>query len=238
MNEEKIKKRSRRVFTRLNYPLPSYGLSFKRHFEIIKAFVELSKDGERAVSWKDFKGLVSIHPHYVSENMKFFESIGLIRAAEKERGKYYPTEEMVRFSKAIVWSEEEAKNVLRKLLVNSWFWQSTKQLLNVKSGECPKDDLIRKLGFDSGANKKHLSSLNILVEYLRYVELINEENGTILYGKFGQEAAPMQIKVPIDKDMVVIELSDGLFVVDIKELESFVREKGRKIDKEIYKLKR
>jgi hypothetical protein len=38
--------------------------------------------------------------------------------------------------------------------------------------------------------------------------------------------------------MVVIELSDGLFVVDIKELESFVREKGRKIDKEIYKLKR
>jgi hypothetical protein len=238
MNEEKIKRQLKKVFTRLNYPLPSYQLNFEKHFEIIKAFVELSKDGKKPVSWRDFKGLVSVDPHRVSENIKFFESIGLIRVAEKERGKYYPTEETIRFLKAKVWKEEEAKNILRQLVVNSWFWQNTKQLLNVRNGKCSKDELIRKLGIDSGASEKHLSSLNILIEYLKYVELIKEENGTILYGKFGQEATPTEIKVPKDKDMVVIELSDGLFAIDIKELESFVREKGRKLDKEVYRLKR
>jgi predicted transcriptional regulator len=101
MNEEKLKKQLKRVFTRLNYPLPSYKLSFEKHFEIIKAFVELSKGGERPVSWGDFKGLVSVDSHYVSANMKFFESIGLIRTAEKEKGKYYPTEEAVKFSKVL-----------------------------------------------------------------------------------------------------------------------------------------
>jgi hypothetical protein len=239
MNEEKLKKQPKRVFTRLSYPLPSYHLNFEKHFEIIKAFVELSKDGKRSVCWRDFKGLVSVDPHYVSANVKFFESIGLIRAAEKERGKYYPSEEAIKLSKAKVWNAEEAENILRQLIMNSWFWQSTKQLLNVRNGKCSKDDLIRKLGVDSGANKKHLSSLNILIEYLKYVELIKEENGTIQYGKFGQEATtPLEIKVPRDKDMIVIKLSDGLFAVDIKELESFVREKGRKLDEEVYKLKR
>jgi hypothetical protein len=171
--------------------------------------------------------------------MKFFESMGLIRAAEKERGKYYPTEEAVNFSKAKVWNEEEAKHILRELVVNSWFWQSAKQLLNVRNGKCSKDDLIRKLGVDSEASENYLPSLNILIEYLKYVELVKEENGTILYGKFGQEVTtPMEIKVSRDKDIILIELSDGLFAVDIKELESFVKEKGKKLDKEVYRLKR
>jgi hypothetical protein len=238
MNEEKLKKQLKKVFTRLNYPLPFYKLSFKKHLEIIKVFVELSKGGEKPVCWRDFKGLVGTDPHHISANMKFFESIGLIRAVEKGAGKYYPTEEAVKFSKALVWNEEEAKNILRELVINSWFWQSVKQLLNVRNGKCSKDDLIRKLGVDSGASEKHLPSLNILIEYLKYVELIKEENGTILHGKFGQEVTPIEIKVPRDKDMVVIELSDGLFAVDIKELESFVREKGKKLDKEVYRLKR
>jgi hypothetical protein len=236
-DEKQLKKWYKKHITKLKHPLPSYEISFEKHFEIIKAYVELSKEGKELVSWKDFEGLVSMSSKYISANNKFFESIGLIKASEKVKRKYYPTQEAIEFSKAKVWDEEKAKAILRELIKNSWFWKSAKQLLNVRNGKCSKDELIKKLGIDSGADKKHYPSLNVLIEYLMYVDLIGEKNGVISHGKFGREQPLIRkIEVPVNKDMVQIKLSDGLYAVDIKELESFMREKGKKLDEEVYRL--
>jgi len=235
MEEKKTKKR---IVAKLKHSLPSYKITFEKHFEILKAYVVASKEGKEPLSWKDFQKIVSINSHYVSANNKFLEELGLIKEAERKPGKYSPTEKTVEFSKAKDWDEEQAKSILRKLVSSSWFWQSTKQLLDIR-GKIPKNDLISKFGVDSGADpKKHFPSLNILVEYLKYVELINEENGTITYGKFGLERIPApEIKLPESKDTIQIALGDELFAVDIKEFEAFVREKGKKLDHKVYRIK-
>ena len=229
----KIKK----TVTKLKHPLPSYRLSFEKHFEIIKAYVTASKEGNEPVSWTCFEGLVSFSPTYVSANNKFLEDLGLIKEAENQPGKYIPTEPAINFSKTIEWDEEQAKNILRGLILKSWFWEATDQLLKVRN-KVSKDDLIKKLGVDAGADReRHYPSLNVIVEYLKYVGLVEEQNGTITYGKFRPSKAPtLKIVAPEKKDMIQIALGDELYAVNIEELKSFLREKGKKLDKDIYRI--
>lgn len=231
-------KPTKRIVAKLKHPLPSYRISFEKHFEIIKAYVVASKEGKEPVGWKNFQKLVSMHPTLISANNKFFEDLGLIKEIEGKPGMYVPTEKAIEFSKVKDWNEEEANNILRGFILNSWFWESANQLLNIRR-TVDKGELINKLGFDSGADhQKHLPSLNVLVEYLKYVELIKEENGKVTYGKFGAEKAPsLQIKPAVGTEMVQIAFKDELFAIDIKELEIFLREKGKKIDRNVYRIK-
>ena len=232
-----MKEKAKRAITKLKHPLPSYRLAFDKHFEIIKAYVVASNEGNKAISWKDLTKIVSVNPSLVSANNKFFQDLGLIREAEKQRGKYYPTKNAVDFSKIRDWDEDKAKNILRELILKSWFWESTRQLLEVRKKVSEKE-LLGKLGIDSGADpKKHLPSLKVIVEYLKYVELICEEDGTITYGKFGLKEKPTQeISLPKDKDMIQIRIEEELFAVDVKELKDFVRKKGKKLNSHIYRL--
>jgi len=140
----KVDDRKKRSIAKLKHPLPSYQISFEKHFEIIKAYIVASKEGEKPVSWKDFQNLVSFSSEYVSANNKFFEDLGLIKESEKQRGKYNPTPEAIEFSKMRDWDQEQAKNILRKLILKTWFWESTKQLLIIRQ-KITKDDLVKNL---------------------------------------------------------------------------------------------
>lgn len=232
-----MKGKAKRAITKLKHPLPSYDTSFEKHFEIIKAYVVASNEGSKPVGWKDLEGIVSIDPSKVSANNKFFCDLGLIKEAEKQRGKYFPTKNAIDFAKIKDWDEDEAKSILRELILKSWFWESTRQLLEVRKKVSEKE-LLGKLGIDSRADpEKHLPSLKVIVEYLKYVELIREEDGTITYGKFGLKEKPTQeINIPQDKDMIQIQIGEELFAVDIKELEDFIRKKGKKLNGHIHRL--
>ena len=231
-------RRRKRSVTKLKHPLPYYDVPFEKHFEIIKAYVVISKEGKEALSCRDLRGSTSVSPNRVSANNKFFEDLGLIEKTEKGQGKYRPTEKAVEFSKAKDWDEEEAKRILRDIILESWFWQSTNELLSVKGGRVPKEKLINRLGLDSGADRKHTPALKVLLEYLKYVGLIDEEDGIITYGKavLKQQSAS-KIEFPEGKDMIQVVIGDELFAIELKEFEMFVREKGRKLDKHIYRVK-
>jgi len=232
-----MKKKAKRVITKLKHPLPSYRISFEKHFEIVEAYIKASKNGSKPVSWKDLEEHININPSYVSANNKFLRDLGLINEAEKQPGKYYPTEKAIEFSKVRGWDEDKAKSILRELIIKCWFWESTKRLLKERK-KVSEGELLSRLGIDSGADpKKHLPSLKVLLDYLKYVELIREENGTITYGKFGLKQIPTQkIDLPQDKDMIQVRIREELFAVDIKELEDFVLKKGKKLNSHVYRL--
>jgi len=184
MSKQENTGKKRRVRTSLKHPLPDNRASFENHLHIIKAYVIVSKEGKEPVNYTSFKTLVDVNPQIVSGNNKFFVDIGIVKTAEGERGKYIPTKATIKLYNALKWNkEDEIKSLLTGILSTSWFWDITKQLLDVK-GTVIREKLREKLGYESGADpKKHNSSLNVIIEYLLFAGLIKEEEGNITYSK-------------------------------------------------------
>ncbi|WP_456330531.1 hypothetical protein [Archaeoglobus sp.] len=179
MNNTEPTKRKRTV-TKTKYPLPDSRSKFEQHLQIIQAYASISNDGKKAVHWKDFENIVDFNPQYVSGNNNFMMSLGLLEKA-KEKGKhgyYIPTKVCLDLSNAIKWNEEdEAKSILRDILIDSWFYNSVKKVLEVQK-LADEETLTKRIGKDAHADpEKHYNSLKILIEYLKFAELIKEENG-------------------------------------------------------------
>jgi hypothetical protein len=168
-----------RVVSQLKYALPSLAISFERHWEILKAYVLASKEGTVPVSYKDF-GKLTVSPTTISANNKFFESVGLISKFEGTQGKYVPSSAGIAIQRELTWKREaNAKARLAELLRRSWFWESAKNIISMKS-TATESELIDQLGYDSGADPtKHRSSLAVLVQYLRFSQLITDEGGLL-----------------------------------------------------------
>jgi hypothetical protein len=203
VNEQK--KETKRVYVKSNpkYALPESRISFDNHLEIIKAYVVVSKNGKEGVTYRNFKTVVDLHPTIISGNNEFFEYVGLIREVEGQRGKYLPTEKAIKLYNALKWKkEEEVKLSLREMLSPLWFWNLTKQVLDVK-GSTTRDEIRTKLGYESDADpKKHKTSLNVLIDYLVYAGLIKEdEDGNLTCGVTEVPSVPPEklVETPVTK---------------------------------------
>lgn len=171
------------VVTQLKYPLPDPDVSFERHWEILRAYVVASKEGKEPVSYKDF-GKLTVSPARISGNNKFFEHIGLISKVEGTKGKYLPTAEAIAIHKDLAWKKEtNVKARVAKLVTRSWFGQSARALLTIKE-KVAESELLEQLGYDSGADpKKHTPSLRVLIEYLKFSELVKPQDGSLVLGE-------------------------------------------------------
>lgn len=203
MTPQENRSKKRRIRTLLKHPLPDNRASFENHLNIIKTYVIVSKEGKEPVNYNSFKTLIDISPQIISGNNKFFVDVGIIKKAEEgARGKYVPTEATINLYNALKWNkEEEIKSLLADILSKSWFWDLTKQLLDVQ-GTVIKEKLREKLGYASGADpKKHNSSLNVIIEYLLCAGLIKEEEGNITYN---EPANDVPKKKPSKKDVKIV----------------------------------
>ena len=172
--------KKKRSVTKTKYPLPDPRSKFEQHLQIIQAYASISDGGKKAVHWKDFENVVGFNPQYVSGNNNFMMSLGLLERA-KEKGKhgyYIPTKMCLDLANAIRWNEEnEIKSILRSALINSWFYNSVKKVLEVQKF-ADIEILTKRVGKDAHADpEKHYNSLKILIEYLKFTELIGEEDG-------------------------------------------------------------
>jgi len=151
------------------------------HLETIKGYYVLGNNKKEGLKYTDFKGVVDFHEQKVSGLNKFLESIGLIKVIKGKPGHYLPTEKLIDFQRSLEWGDEaKAKQILRDILKDTWFFNSVNSLLRMKN-KASLEVLVNKLGLDSGAKKGlHDNSLKILIGYLKYVELIREEEGEYL----------------------------------------------------------
>jgi len=183
--EEKGAKSTRRRIS-LDKVLPDYRVTkFQDHLETIKAYYNLSNKGEKGLKYTDFQGIVSFHAQKVSGLNKFLEAIGFIEAVKGKHGQYKPTKMLVEFQKALEHNyEDKAKEILRNVLVKTWFFESVRNVLQMKE-KVSINELTQKLGYDSGADSKiHNTPLKMLVEYLKYAEIIQEEDGKFSLANF------------------------------------------------------
>ncbi len=152
------------------FSLPQAGMSFENEIAVLRAIFEFSNKGKKAIMYRDIK-IPGVSPNRISSELNFFESIKLLNKGDK-RGKYLPSKKLIEFINNLIWNREsEAKNILKEILLETWFGNLTKQLLNIK--EISLDDLISQLGKESFADpKKDKRTIERLIEWLKYAEII------------------------------------------------------------------
>lgn len=166
----------KKVFSDLKFPLPSKDISFDKNFEMISAYVVGSSYGKNPVGYKELAPYVSFNAVAISGSNKFLEHIGIIQNYENSQ-RYIPTKLAIDIHNATQWKNDvEKKSLLRKALHNSWFWTHARQLLEIQKS-MKKYTMIEKLGQICMANPKvHARPLSIIVEYLKYSELLIDDN--------------------------------------------------------------
>lgn len=171
--------KKKRVVTRTTYALPDKGSSIELHLKIINAYVIATNEGQKAVSYKDFKNLADFFYGYVSSNNKFLEELGLI-ASSGSHGMYVPTKHGIELMRYKKWGQEDkALDILKELVTASWFWQSARQVLLMREDGANEREVLNKLGADSKADpEKHIAPLKVLVKYLEYVGFIKRDETT------------------------------------------------------------
>ncbi|KAB2941896.1 MAG: hypothetical protein MPEBLZ_02865 [Candidatus Methanoperedens nitroreducens] len=192
-----------RVVTQTKYPLPDSRTDFDpHHLKIISAYASFSLNGSKELKYSDFsQASLGFNSQYISGNNKYLENIGLIISTGG--GKYKPTQDCIDFNNSIKWKKiEGAKEILKKRMAETWFWEETQALLEVKK-ICIKEELIQHLGHVAEADpEKHNRSLRVLIDYLLYVSLVNltEETGEIKLSNDNGQTELSIIKQPATSD--------------------------------------
>lgn len=216
--------RKKRIVTSTLHPLPHKSSNIEQHLKIIKAYAIATNDGDKPAMYKDFKDFgLGFHHTYVSANNKFLEDLGLIEST-KTHGKYIPSKLALEYLKLIDWNQEEnALTILKKLVMDSWFWKSTKQILLMQEDGVEENVILNKLGVDSEANReKHMGSLRLLLHYLEYVELITKDENTNKI-KMSLELIPNKSSPPLNKSEIndiEIKESDEISTPKVQNIQS------------------
>jgi hypothetical protein len=183
MNEEGNIK-VERIRIKRKYPLPRSDISFGREIELIKAIAEFSEKGSKAIDYKSVK--IGVHPTVVSSELRYFESLGLVKKGEN--GKYYVDAKVTEFADNMNWKKEsEAKKILRDIVKESWFGNLTIKIIKIR-GKIKKDELLSELGKEASAHPtKDKKSIERLIEWMEYCELINIDENQNITLKIPQE---------------------------------------------------
>ncbi|MDA0525799.1 hypothetical protein [Methanococcoides alaskense] len=164
------KKRTRNV-TKLEYPLPN-GKIDQNHRKIMITHFMLTRNGNGIVTYKDFSPTsLGFSNTSISSDLKFFESIGLIKSPKNS---YYElTEVGYNFADKLMYDRtDEAKQILKKILVDSWFYKKAETYLAINDSASFKD-MVHEFAHAAKAEiPKHQRNLKILVDYLVFANLL------------------------------------------------------------------
>jgi hypothetical protein len=183
MNEKRNIK-VERIRIKRKYPLPRSDISFGREIELIKAIAEFSEKGSKTIDYKSVK--IGVHPTAISSELRYFESLGLVKKGKN--GKYYVDAKVIEFVDNLNWNKElEAKEILRNIVKESWFGSLTIKIIKIR-GKIMKYELLSELGKEASAHPtKDKKSIERLIEWMKYVELINIDENQNITLKIPQE---------------------------------------------------
>ena len=173
-------KRIRVRGTGARQPIPSSGIAFEGQLKLLRAYVNASEGGEKAVSLDRLAGLTRISKFSISSCNNFFHASNFIN---RERNGYKPSEGLLSFVKQLPWNEEKAKGYLRDMMADAWYKKEIDILFSTNA-TMDTSDLISSLGSIVGARPDQKTSLELLVKFLVYTEMISVDpnTGNLTYG--------------------------------------------------------
>lgn len=200
---------------KLKYIFPNERISLDKELEIIKGLVVFSEEGRRPVNYKEIK--TGTYHAEISRELTFLDSVGL--AQTEKRGEYLPTEICIEFKNRFEWDQEDAKNYLNQLILETWFGKLTKNFLMVKE-TVEKEDLFKELGKKAKADReKDKKKIYRLIEWMQWVNLIEEKDNKISFlskDNSKTEKKIIDIKPPTSKKIEELKSLEGLNMLQIK----------------------
>lgn len=206
INSEKLEK--------MKYIFPNERISLEKELEIIKGLVVFSDKGSFPVNYKEIK--TGTYHAEISRELTFLNSIGL--AQSEKRGEYLPTEICIDFINRFEWDQEDAKNYLNQLFLETWFGKLTKNYLTVKK-IVEKEEIFKELGKNAKADReKDKKKIYRLIEWMLWVNLIEEEDNKISFStkNISKTEKKMIVKTPISKKIEDLKTKEGLDMLQLK----------------------
>ena len=178
-------KEIKRVRVYSAYVLPSDRYPLSVHLEILRRYVNLARTTPLSADKVDGPG---IPVQSAAMNVRFLRDIGLLKA--EARGQYSPTEQAIAFIYARTADENRAKAILRQVLQDKWFTDAT--LAHLKTDPITtREHLLNELALVAQTDRQVKGpALAVLVDYLVYAGIINEDEQGIRVGVQLQSTTP------------------------------------------------
>jgi hypothetical protein len=130
--------------------------------QVINGVIKVLYNYKRAVTYKDISTACSIHPSNVSQALSGASDIGLTRSSG--RGLYILSEEGKNYAMLLQFGkEEEAKVLLRKIIINNPLWTEVLTFLNATKGQ-ERDPLDLVMQVERFSGKQWKPSMRSRVE--------------------------------------------------------------------------
>jgi len=202
MKDQKPTKRPRVIKgAGAHYPLPSVAIGFEGQLKMLRAYVNASEGGERAVSLDRLAGVTQVSRTTVSSCNRFFEASNFVT---KQKDGYKPTEGLISFVKQLPWNEERAKSFLRSMIEGTWYEKELRVLFGT-SPIMTTGELVPALGSIVGARPDQKPSLETLVKFVTYAGLVTVDPDT---GKLSLTAETLPAEPEVSFQKVVPGLEE------------------------------
>lgn len=215
--------------------LPSSKIVLEKQIEIIKAFAVIYGTTGKGSSYKDVASKVGVNANNVSGSLKFWKDIGFLVS---DNSGYVPSQALINFNQKIQWEPDSAWKAFHDAVKGTWFLNEITVKFQLKP-KISSEELIKSLGMASGIQSKDagtVRSLQLLIQLLELSKIIDKDSDGNYTLKHDNFTKPKEITVDASKDLIQIKIKDKLYAVDIKELEDFVVEKGKKLDGNIQRV--
>lgn len=182
--------------------LPSNRHPFQIHFDLLRRFVTMARNGE-GVGAAQVEGS-GVPIQAASMNVRFLRSIGLLTAPE--RGKYAPTPEAIRFVNARSVSDERARPILAAIIGSTWFADLARSIFSTQP-IMSEDQFLGELAIAAQTDKtKEEPALRVILEYLVYAGVLTRDERGLSMGSGSpgraastEEAPGLEPRVSVDR---------------------------------------
>jgi len=161
--------------TRPKKTLPTDRIAFLKQLDILRAHAVVSGEGERVATNIAVGDFVKMSHGTVSLANPFFADVGFLT---KSNGSYLPSREVIEFSRAYQWGDEEAAHKLAPRLRDSWFGQSILKRLSFRS-TMDEDETLRQLAQEASAGPEYRSQVALLLAFLEAGGLIERDGSRV-----------------------------------------------------------
>lgn len=159
-------------------PLPTDRVSVSKQLEYLAAYAGASDKGQRAVSNETIADVVKMKASTVSLANAFFVRMGFLTRSGRE---YIPSKEVLEYKLALDWNDGEAAHKLSPIIERSWFAQTLRPKLEMRSVE--ETEAIADLAQRAMADKRYQPQLRSLLDYMEKTGIIRREGSLIFLNR-------------------------------------------------------
>ncbi len=165
--------------------LPTDRIAFQKQLDVLRSHAVLSNEGEKVATNIAVGDFVHMSHSTVSLANPFFADVGFLT---KSNGSYLPSREVIEFSRAYQWGDEEAAHKLAPLLREAWFGKSILRRLSFRP-TMDEDEALRQLAQEASAGPDYRTQVALLLTFLEATGLIERDGSQV---RLGEPSPPTQ----------------------------------------------